>query len=58
MPLSDLVCWSSMIPPSRLASPSFRRISCSILRCPMMGWLMPPMFCCPVTAEMSIRSSE
>ncbi len=36
-------CWSSIMPPSTLTSPSCRRISCSILRCPMIGWLMPPM---------------
>ena len=31
--------WSSRMPPSRLTSPSFSRISCSILRCPITGWL-------------------
>ena len=56
MPVKALVCWSSMMPPSRFTSPSFRRISCSILRWPMTGWLMPPMLTYEVTAETSSDS--
>src|SRR5260370_1137134 len=41
------------MPPIRLTSPSLRRISCSILRCPMTGWSMPPMLTWEVTAEIS-----
>ncbi len=54
IPVKDLVRESSIMPPSRLTSPSFKRISFSILRWPMTGWLMPPMLTYESTSDTSI----
>src|ERR1700690_673246 len=52
-PLTLLMSWSSMRPPSRLTSPSRMRISCSTLRWPMMGWVTPPTLTSPLWVEIS-----